>query len=88
MPEHCPSCHTQVNPADRRCPNCGNRDLPAYAGDVQIRSLHVALAVVIHIALIAATYALLGWSLACAVVIVLLFLIFPKLTEACARLIG
>ena len=84
----CPECHGYVGREDRRCPHCGSRKLPAFAGDVEIRGGHVVVAAGLHVALIAATYALLGWSGWCAAALVGLFLLFPKLVEAVARAMG
>ncbi|MEM7577204.1 MAG: hypothetical protein AAF328_06985 [Planctomycetota bacterium] len=87
-PLRCRACHGYVNRGDTKCPHCGSRDLPVLAGEVAIRGKHVVAAAVIHVALIAATYVLLGWSLGCAVGIMVLFFLFPKLVEAVARAWG
>ncbi|MEM1097691.1 MAG: hypothetical protein AAGH92_02765 [Planctomycetota bacterium] len=56
--------------------------------EVEVRGKHVVAAAAIHVALIAATYILLGWSLWCALALLLLFFLFPKLVEAVARAWG
>lgn len=84
----CRACHGYVPRDASRCPHCGSRDLPTFAGDVEIRTKHVVAAAALHVALIASTYVILGWSLWGAVGLVLLFLLFPKLVEAVARAWG
>lgn len=63
----------------------GGPDGSAVSDEVQVRAKHVAVAVLLHIALIASTVHFLGVSIPGVAAIVFLFFIFPGLSTAVAR---